>query len=182
MADPEISAERNIPIGEEVVDKWNALPLNYEPSDLVDIPPDYKCDDCQDRQMLLRSEARDSLLAMLRSAREDGVDISVLSAYRSAEYQAAIYQRAIEKEGDQQASSAAPGHSEHQLGTAVDFTSREVDNHLVESFSETKAHDWLSKNAHQYGYHMSYTRENHRDKGYIWEPWHFRYWGNHAPE
>ncbi|MDH5680994.1 MAG: M15 family metallopeptidase, partial [Spirochaetota bacterium] len=151
MDKSESTGTQNLAIGQEKVDKWNALPLSYEPDDLVLLPDQYKAVGYETREMLMRAEVLEAFIAMLRSARGDGVEIGCVSAYRSAKYQAEVYQRAIEKEGEHQVSSAKPGHSEHQLGTAVDISCPEVENCLVESFSETKAYEWLCQNAHQHG-------------------------------
>ncbi len=169
--------QTNLAIGYEKVDKWHFLTYDYQPTDLRVIPIQYRADGYQDREMLLRQEALTALIKMLDSAEDQNIIIKCISAFRSADYQEKLYQRALEKEGSDQQSSAKPGHSEHQLGTVVDVSSPEIDYKLFEAFSETKAYQWLDKTAWQFGFYISYTKENHLEKGYIWEPWHWRYWG-----
>ncbi len=54
-----------------------------------------------------------------------GAPLSGESAYRSYASQSASFARWVDRLGYQQAllGSASPGHSEHQLGTAIDFKS-----------------------------------------------------------
>ena len=167
----------NLPIGEELVDKWYSLPLDYEPNDLEEIPQKYRADCCKNKDLRLRNEALYALIMMLDEAEKDDVHIKCVSAYRSSSYQEIIYKKAIEKEGMGQMSSAKPGHSEHQLGTVVDVSSKDIEFGLKESFCETKEYQWILLNSNLYGFFISYTKENHLQKGYIWEPWHLRYMG-----
>ncbi|MDH4129993.1 MAG: M15 family metallopeptidase [Spirochaetota bacterium] len=167
----------NLPIGEELVDKWHSLPLDYQPDDLEDIPLKYRAENCKDKDLRLRKEALFYLMEMIDDAGKDNIYIKCVSAFRTASYQEMIYKRALEKEGENQMSSAKPGHSEHQLGTVVDVSSSEIEFGLKESFCETKEYTWILNNAFLYGYYISYTKENHLQKGYIWEPWHLRYMG-----
>ena len=55
---------------------------------------------------------------------------------------------------------APPGHSQHQLGTAVDFSSWEVNYAIQPKFAETEAARWLEQNAWQYGFVVRYTEAN----------------------
>lgn len=114
---------------------------------------------------------------MLDAARRDGIEIRVLSSWRSGNYQLGLYTRAIERNGRSQRASAPPGHSEHQLGTVVDLCDVEEREVLTQEFGETPQGEWLKGNAARFGFHLSYTRENSAVTGYIPEPWHWRYWG-----
>ena len=85
---------------------------------------------------------------------------------------------------DQCIVSAPPGHSEHQLGTAVDFGSPELADVVGEPdiefhtyFFKTSEGAWLLENAHRYGFTLSYTRETFELTGLYYEPWHYRYVG-----
>ena len=73
--------------------------------------------------------------------------------------------------------SARPGFSEHQLGTAVDFGSWSLSNQFHTDFYETPEGQWLVKNAHKYGFTLSYPGYAEDVTGYYFEPWHFRYVG-----
>ncbi|MFW6139575.1 MAG: M15 family metallopeptidase, partial [Spirochaetota bacterium] len=130
----------NIPIGEEVVDIESSLPLFYTPGDLVELPDRYKATGYKNRSMLLRKNAAKNFMHMIDAATSDGVDIGVLSAFRTARYQSYLYTRAIRKYGVFQCRVAKPGHSEHQLGTTCDLTTGEISYRLSGDFENTEAY------------------------------------------
>lgn len=70
--------------------------------------------------------------------------------------------------------AAIPGRSEHQLGTAIDFshTNTEIREEL---FYNSEQYKWMEVNAHKYGFVQTYG-ENSILGGAV-EPWHFRYVG-----
>jgi D-alanyl-D-alanine carboxypeptidase len=108
-----------------------------------------------------------------------GVDLRVVSAYRSYDQQASLYASYVQQYGVDQANtfSAQPGHSQHQLGTVIDFSTKDLNYTLDQSFSSTKAGQWLSANAYKYGFFISYPKGQDSVTGYEFEPWHFRYVG-----
>ena len=55
-------------------------------------------------------------------------------------------------------SSAVPGTSEHQTGLAMDITSQSAKFQLETVFGETKEGQWLSENAHKFGFVVRYTK------------------------
>jgi LAS superfamily LD-carboxypeptidase LdcB len=152
----------------------------YEPDDLQDlasqgIPTLY-------RGLQLRAVAVPSLARLMAAAKADGVDLTVLSAYRSYQEQQAVYQREVAASGQAKADRvvARAGHSQHQLGTAVDFTARSVSMDLAEAFGETAEGRWLAANAHRFGWVISYPKGKEHITGYAYEPWHYRYLGESA--
>lgn len=160
-------------IGGERVDRYSGLGPDYAPNDLVTVGPGYN-DDINYR---LRREAADALKSMVAAARADGVTLYVISAYRPWSTQQRLYQRRVRLSGWEQDTVARPGHSEHQLGTAIDLTDGNTKTLLRESFGETKAGRWLCENAWTFGFAISYTPHNRERTGYQPEPWHYRYWG-----
>jgi D-alanyl-D-alanine carboxypeptidase len=70
-----------------------------------------------------------------------------------------------------------PGHSQHQLGTAIDFTNEAIDYVLGWPFADTSAGRWLLEHAHEYGFVQAYPKGGEAETGYQWEPWHYRYIG-----
>ena len=76
--------------------------------------------------------------------------------------------------------SASPGHSQHQLGTAVDFTNAAASYEIWRPFGDTSASWWLRKHAPEYGFVLAYPHG--RETGYRWEPWHYRYIGTENAE
>ena len=115
--------------------KTYALEPDYEPTDLVDVTEVLTVRS----ETKLRAAAYQAVKEMLAAAEEEDVRIYVLSAYRSYQKQAEVYEEVVEHIGEEEAArvSAKPGHSEHQLGTTIDFTTPRVDYDLVESFGAT---------------------------------------------
>ena len=70
--------------------------------------------------------------------------------------------------------SADQGYSEHQLGTAVDFTNIKTGSSLTIKFGTTDSYQWLTANAYKYGFTLSYPENNYY---YQFEPWHWRFVG-----
>jgi len=162
-----------------VVDKQTALPSGYVPPGLVAIAPGYIAPGFSGR---LRAEAHQALTHMLSDAYTAGNDIYARSAYRSYSEQAATFAYWVSVLGEVEARrvSAEAGHSEHQLGTAVDLTDASVGFDLVESFGATASGQWLMANAHLYGFALSYPACCEAITGYAYEPWHWRYIGPDA--
>jgi D-alanyl-D-alanine carboxypeptidase len=171
---------QNLAIGSEAVDKDSALPTDYQPSDMVGLPREYILDS---KEVRLRRESADSLARMIRAADRKGLHLKVVSGFRDFNYQKKLYLEAIEKHGPKQNSVAAPGYSEHQLGTTVDVSNADRRFVLSGQFAITPEGRWLAENAEKFGFRNSYTRENSDEVGYRPEPWHFRYIGasNTAP-
>ena len=111
---------------------------------------------------------------MIKDAKEDGVDLWVVSAYRSFETQNDLKSAYTVTYGaGANAFSADQGYSEHQLGTTVDFTTKGLGGGLS-GFDTTPAYEWLKENAHKYGFTLSYPSGN---AYYVFEPWHWRFVG-----
>ena len=126
---------------------------------------------------------------MLEAASKDKIDLSPVSIYRPPEEQSMAFEAAVYSamarnsmtRGDAEAEMARfvapPGHSQHQLGTAVDLSSFEINYALQPTFAETEAGRWLEQNAWQFGFVLSYTRNGEERSGYAYEPWHYRWIG-----
>ena len=68
--------------------------------------------------------------------------------------------------------SARPGHSEHQLGLAVDIRSRTLTSNLTDS-----DYKWMLENSYKYGFIVRYPKGKQHITQFIEEPWHLRYLG-----
>ncbi len=160
------------------VNKEIALPAEYVPSDLVGVQP-IDASPVPALTLKVRREAEDALHRMLEKSREGGLSIIVQSAYRSYPDQLRVYEDEVKTFGQEQADreSARPGHSEHQLGIAVDFSSKRLNFDLNDSFAATAEGKWLAQNASQYGFVLSYPDGKEQVTGYKYEPWHYRYVG-----
>ncbi len=146
---------------------------NYEPTALENIPEEYLYD--KNKKLSIHAEISKRFLAMLDEAKDDGVDIKVVSAYRSFGTQSALKNSyaVVYGAGTANQFSADQGYSEHQLGTTVDFTTSEI-SAVFTGFETTKASAWLLANAHKYGFILSYPKGN---AYYQYEPWHWRFVG-----
>jgi D-alanyl-D-alanine carboxypeptidase len=145
-----------------------ALPLQTEEQDLIGIG-----DDIYGRPQLLCSKIATKWYEMRDSAKKEGIDLFVISAFRSVEYQASIVHNKLEKGqkiSDILKVSAAPGHSEHHTGCALDLTTAGI-NTLSDKFEQTKAFSWLQSNAENFGFRLSYPKNTTRRIEY--EPWHW---------
>lgn len=158
------------------INKIYALPSWYVPSGLVSLSGEVKTIGPE----VLRKTVLPYLKDLFTTAEKAcGCKLAVLSTYRSYQTQVAVYNYWVNQVGQYYADlgSARPGHSEHQLGTAVDFTSSTVSYQLTRDFGFTCEGNWLENNAHKYGFVLSYPKGKDGITGYIWEPWHFRYVG-----
>ena len=131
------------------------------------------------REVKLRVDAAEALLELMTRARSDGVAIIPISGFRTIAYQKALFEEAVAKYGSENAAIrwvARPGNSEHHTGWAIDLGDEENPACDVEPpFEETRAFRWLQKNAVQFGFEMSFPRNNPRGVNY--EPWHWRFVG-----
>ncbi len=163
-----------------VLDTVFALPSDYEPPDLVPASRAYPASYDGGGQHLVRAVLLDDLTALLRDAEASGVRLAVQSSYRSYDYQVSTFQYWVDRDGYAAAlaSSARPGHSEHQLGTAIDFRSYSGPPAWdVPDWALTPEGAWLAANAHLYGFVMSYPQGEAATTCYVYEPWHYRYVG-----
>lgn len=145
---------------------------NYRPAQLTQIPDRWVLEGRQDQYFL--PEAWPFLERMLRSADRDGIELRVLSAFRSFDEQRDLHGQFQQQFGSgANRFSADQGFSEHQLGTTVDIVDIETAA-TSQVFAETEAYRWLERNAHRFGFILSYPEGN---EYYIFEPWHWRFVG-----
>jgi D-alanyl-D-alanine carboxypeptidase len=134
----------------------------------------------------VRSLVINDLKAMASDAAKAGAGIAVRSAYRSYANQAATFQSWVNRDGYQAAllASARPGHSEHQLGTTIDFRSANSTRAPWDypDWATTAAGAWMMQNAWKYGFVMSYPKGKFSSVCYEYEPWHYRYYGRGLAE
>lgn len=129
------------------------------------------------REYLLVPEVAEAWRAMKAAALADGIELRVVSAFRSIDRQAEIVRRKLAAGqciADILCVNAPPGFSEHHTGRAVDIGTSDSEP-LATAFEQTAAFAWLVDNAAAFGFHMSYPKNNRW--GYLYEPWH---WCHHA--
>ncbi|HZX90147.1 MAG TPA: M15 family metallopeptidase [Rudaea sp.] len=130
-------------------------------------------DDIHARPQWLATRAASAWTRLRLAAENDGVQLQVVSAFRSIEYQLGILRRKLERgQSIEQilAVSAAPGYSEHHSGRALDLTTPGFAP-LEEEFEHSSAFAWLCTNAQNYNFHLSFPRGNAH--GIAYEPWHW---------
>lgn len=160
-----------------LVDRTHSLPQSYIPADLVylkdfDIPVNNYT--LRGRHVMIND-----LQKLIANGVHAGFYLIAASVYRSYDDQSIVYNNYVRDYGEEQAHlfSARPGQSQHQLGTAIDFTTAEMDYRLAQNFASTGAGVWLLANAYKYGFYLSYPEGKENVTGYAYEPWHFRYIG-----
>lgn len=136
-----------------LVNKTYHLPSNYDPK--------------------VNKEALEALKEMQADCQAIGLNIPLVSGYRSFETQKKLYGNYVKRDGEKIANtySAKPGESEHQTGLSFDVG--KVDS----SFANTKEAKWIEENAYLYGFIVRYPKNKTNITGYIYEPWHIRYLG-----
>ncbi len=147
-----------------------SLPLCAEPAELVDTELDF-----YQRPQRLTPAAFSAWSAMREAANEQGVSLFLISAFRGYQYQHDLIAAKLSKGqsiGEILQVNAAPGHSEHHSGRAIDLGTLGCDA-LSEEFENTEAYQWLAENARAFGFHLSYPRGN--PHGIDFEPWHWCY-------
>jgi zinc D-Ala-D-Ala carboxypeptidase len=158
-----------------LVDRSHSLPSDYAPKDLVPLQ-DYGVPALGSE--MLRREVAEHLGRLVEAAAADGEELVVASAFRSYHEQRLSHERLRSVLGAGAGRmSAAPGHSQHQLGTAVDFTNAAAGYQVWRSFAQTSAYRWLENYGREYGFVLAYPRGKVDQTGYGWEPWHYRYVG-----
>lgn len=128
---------------------------------------------------------------MIDDAAADGVELTVVSAYRNVKkqqenlenyterlvsmgYNRADAKKLAEKE------IAIPYTSEHNAGLAIDILTPDwwaTHDDVTADFENTEQFKWLSENAHKYGFILRYPKEYEDVTGIVYEPWHYRFVG-----
>lgn len=161
------------------VSRERSLPAGYQPPDLT-----------WAFTRPVRAVIADDLRAMIDAAAGDSVELTVVSGYRSPSEQVEAFDATVGRAlgrnpgwGRAEAESwtsrfvAPPGHSQHQLGTAVDLSSYETGYALTPWFTETALARWIAEHAWAYGFVIPYTLQGEARTGYGYEPWHVRWVG-----
>jgi D-alanyl-D-alanine carboxypeptidase len=162
-----------------LVNKQHPIPDNYEFTSGI-IKGTMKCD----------ARILGELKAMMKAARDDGINLVVSSSYRDYDRQTYVFNRKIDYYTEKGYSYleayklasitvTVPDASEHQIGLALDITSTTYSNLEVE-FGDTRAGKWLAAHCAEYGFILRYPLGKEDITGIQYEPWHFRYVGKTA--
>jgi len=156
-----------------LVDTTQRLPKSYAPPDLAPVT---------DAGFVSPGEIRSLVIADLSALRQAaaaaGAPLGIVAAYRSYADQRALFHEREAQLGYTAALNhvALAGHSEHQLGTAIDFTSSGLAD-VDQSWAKSPAGRWMAANAWRFGFVLSYPRGRSDLTCYAFEPWHYRYFG-----
>lgn len=156
-----------------IVDTDRRLPADY-------VPPDLVAADAAgfEARFSVRPELIEDLAALRQAAEDNGTPIEMIAAYRSVADQEQLFARREAEVGFEEAAArtARPGHSEHHLGTTVDFKTAGADD-VFQSWAEEPAGRFVLDNAHRFGFLVSYPNGQQATTCYDFEPWHYRYFG-----
>tara|TARA_B100001250_G_scaffold57322_1_gene44404 strand:- start:4056 stop:4778 length:723 start_codon:yes stop_codon:yes gene_type:complete len=129
---------------------------------------------------------------MKNAAKKEGINIKIVSGYRSFNRQKLIWNRKFlnnEKQGLNPLEninkiiqySTIPGTSRHHWGSDIDIIDK---NHNIKgdllleknfynnSFEPLRL--WMEKNSYKFGFVLPYTKDLNRN-GFLYEPWHYSY-------
>lgn len=167
LVDRYLESWSSIGISDQIVTNRN-LPLFEEAEELqiVEVTSN-------GRAFHLTPAATGAWKAMKSAANRDGIEIYIVSAYRSVDRQVELIRRKLsagQPLGDILEVLAPPGCSEHHTGRAVDVATGDVQP-LDPDFELTPAFSWLSAHARQFGFELSFPLGN--QFGYVYEPWHW---------
>ena len=162
-----------------LINKQHPIPEDYD-FNLGTITNGLRCDE----------RIISDLVAMMRAAKKDGINLALKSTYRTDSRQETNFNARIKKYMKQGYSYmeaykltsqviTVPGSSEHQVGLAFDITCDTYDS-LTKGFGETEAGKWLEEHSCEYGFTLRYPQGKEYITSIEYEPWHFRYVGREA--
>ena len=141
----------------------------------------------------LQKEVKESFELMWADAVRSGIDLKIVSSYRSFKRQEQIWTKKYNRFTSEGMSpeeainkiieySTIPGTSRHHWGTDIDIIdggepqplSVLEEKHFVEGGVYFKLKKWMDEHANTYGFYLVYTDDENR-KGFKYEPWHYSY-------
>lgn len=178
--DRDLPAEATSDVTLTVLDRTHMLPRAYAPADLVRASSAGFGGTSGGK--LVSARIVDDLAALRRDAVAAGLTIQLQSTYRSYASQVSTFNYWVSRQGLAAAlvRSARPGHSEHQLGTTIDFTSPGWAGRFGNWAAQSREGAWMASNAWRYGFVMSYPAGSQAKTCFTYEPWHYRWIGRDA--
>ncbi len=141
----------------------------------------------------LKKEAHDAFIQMKRAAYTSGINLKIVSSYRSFDRQQLIFERKFINYTDDGMEpldaiakiveySTIPGTSRHHWGTDIDVIDayKKVEGDVLvpskygegQPFADFKK--WMDENSEDFGFYLVYD-DNPRRRGFNYEPWHYSY-------
>lgn len=153
-----------------IVNKYNYLPKNYKPKDLVYL------DGAYGNKVPVREIVKEPFLKLQEAAKKEiNINLMPSTAFRNELFQTTLYNNYVASDGVEKADtySARPGYSEHQTGLAIDLRNTALkDVRLTD-----EDYEWLENNSYKYGFIIRFPKEKEEVTGYQFENWHIRYVG-----
>lgn len=143
----------------------------------VKVAPEY----CSKTTFLNREVYR-AFLEMYNSAKNDGIELRIISGARNFEHQKAIWERKWKNYNDLDPQcrtqkileySSMPSTSRHHWGTDIDLNNLE-NSYFAEGKGKAE-YDWLVSHAPRFGFYQVYTSLDSGRTGYAEEKWHWSY-------
>ncbi|QIL46934.1 M15 family metallopeptidase [Vagococcus coleopterorum] len=161
-------------------------PIEKEADNLVVMPNGYEID----------ARVAEQYYKMEAAAKEEGINLVVISSYRSVAAQEEVYNNGVQERlnmgmSEEEAKKSTedyitvPGTSEHHTGLAMDVVD---DNWAVNStgleaaFYNTPAGKWIDEHAAKFGFVIRYPESKANITNINYEPWHLRYVGVKSAE
>ena len=130
---------------------------------------------------------------MQNDAKKEGIEIEIVSGYRSYEKQKSIWNNKYNKNFERRIFgikninriiqySTLPGTSRHHWGTDIDIIDKRfipkgdllIEKNYTENGIYSELFSWMKKNSNKYGFYLVYDDSPER-KGFKFEPWHYSY-------
>ena len=130
---------------------------------------------------------------MQNDAKKEGIEIKIVSGYRSYEKQKKIWNNKYNNNfkegffGNKNINkiiqySTLPGTSRHHWGTDIDIIDKRfiskgdllIEKNYAENGIYSEMFMWMKKNSKKYGFYLVYDDSAER-KGFRFEPWHYSY-------
>lgn len=160
----------------------------------VDFLTGKKNEEVKQNTLSLLPEVAIAFSKMQQAALRDGINIEIVSSYRSFERQQLIFNRKYQKYRLQGLDSVnilkkiieystIPGTSRHHWGTDFDIIQKVkntpknlllAENYENEGGAFCEMKEWMDKHANAYGFYLVYTNTANRT-GFKYEPWHYSY-------
>ena len=156
----------------------NPLPEDFDPqTDAIDGAGYY-----------LDSRAVEDFFAMQQAAQEAGLQLKIISGFRSMTRQQQLYEQQVQAllgQGLDQAAAEQQAQrveqkayeSDHNTGLAVDLVPQYSQTKNAETIVQTPEYQWLSEHAAEYGFVLRYPEDKQEITGVEFKPWHWRYVG-----
>ena len=141
----------------------------------------------------LLQEAYLKFKQMQNDAKKEGIEIEIVSGYRSYEKQKNIWNNKYNKNFENGILgikninriiqySTLPGTSRHHWGTDIDIIDKRfvpkgdllIEKNYAENGIYSQLFYWMKKNSKKYGFYLVYD-DSPKRKGFKFEPWHYSY-------